>query len=451
MDERSRLRSEQQGATQPGVDVAAVVMREVAIDAHRCPTHIQRVGFQPSERVGAPYSSSTLPRTKHSTNQMHIEPFKISISDEELSDLQTRLSRTRWPDELEDAGWEWGASLAYVRDLVEHWKVNFDWRQHEDRLNRLPQFMAQVGDQRIHFVHQRGVGPAPMPLVLTHGWPGSFAEMEKMIPLLVDPASFGADPRDAFDVVVPSMPGYGFSSRPTRQGMNPYAIAEIWSQLMTGLGYTRFGGQGGDWGASVTTAIGKQFPERTIGIHLNFVPGSYQPALSDGDQLSAEERDFLARRATWADLEGAYSHAQGTKPQSLGFGLNDSPAGLAAWVVEKFRSWSDCHGDVESRFNKNELLTNIAIYWFTETISSSMRLYRESRMRPMRFMQGERVQVPVGIAHMKFDVPCPPRSYVERAYNVVHWTEIPRGGHFAALEEPGLLAEDIRAFFRNLR
>jgi pimeloyl-ACP methyl ester carboxylesterase len=382
---------------------------------------------------------------------MRIEPFRIAIPEAALADLRERLDRARWPDQLDGVGWEWGTDLAYLRDLVAYWHRRFDWRAREAELNRLPQFMAELDGLRIHFIHQRGRGPAPLPLVITHGWPGSFVEMTKILPLLTDPAAHGGDAGDAFDVVVPSLPGYGFSSRPERPGTNVFAIAGLWSKLMAGLGYERFGAQGGDWGASVTTCLGKLFPEALVGIHLNFIPGSYQPPVADGETLSDEEKAFLACRADWVDRESGYGHIQGTKPQTLAYALTDSPLGLAAWIVEKFRSWADCAGDVERVFSKDELLTNIAIYWFTETIGSSLRLYREGRFAPLRFAAGERVAVPVGIAKLPFEIPMPPRRWVERVYDVVRWTELPRGGHFAALEQPELLAEDIRAFFRPLR
>ena len=382
---------------------------------------------------------------------MRIEPFRIAIPAAELADLRDRLARVRWPDQLDGVGWDWGTDLAYLRALVAYWRDGFDWPAREAELNRLPQFMAELDDLRIHFVHQRGRGPAPLPLVVTHGWPGSFVEMTRILPLLTDPASHGGDPGDAFDVVVPSLPGYGFSSRPGRPGTNVFAIAKLWSRLMAGLGYERFGAQGGDWGASVTTCLGKLFPEALVGIHLNFIPGSYQPPIGDGEILSDAEKDFVARRAEWLDQEGGYGRIQGTKPQTLAYGLTDSPVGLAAWIVEKFRSWADCDGDVERVFSKDEMLTNIAVYWFTQTIGSSLRLYREGRFAPLRFAPGERVAVPVGVARLPFEIPMPPRRWVERVYDVVRWTELPRGGHFAAFEQPELLVEDIRAFFRPLR
>jgi pimeloyl-ACP methyl ester carboxylesterase len=374
------------------------------------------------------------------------------VSDTALTDLRERLGRVHWPDRLDGIGWEQGTDGAYLESLVNYWRSDFDWRAQEAALNRFAHYRATIGDQRIHFVHERARSGGGLPLIITHGWPGSFAEMVKIIPMLTDPEAYGGDANDAFDVVAPSLPGYGFSSPPRRTGMNPFAIAELWAELMAGLGYDRFAAQGGDWGASVTTCLGFLFPNRVPGLHLNYIPGSFQPPDDPaGQDLTEEERAFLATRAAWVETEGAYGRIQATRPQSLAYALNDSPAGLAGWIIEKFRAWSDCAGDVEHAFTKDELLTNVSIYWFTQTIGSSMRLYWESRRRPLRFAPGERVRTPTAVAHFPKEIPLPPRSWVERVYDVRRWTEMPRGGHFAALEQPELLARDIRAFFRPLR
>jgi pimeloyl-ACP methyl ester carboxylesterase len=377
-------------------------------------------------------------------------PFSIHASDRALADLRRRLAETRLPDALSD-GWEDGASLPEMRDLLAFWRDGYSWRREEEELNRLPQFLAEVDGETVHFAHVRGRGPAPMPLVVTHGWPGSFVEMRKVIPLLADPGAHGGDPADAFDVVVPSLPGFGFSGRPSARGMNTFRIADLWSRLMEGLGYGRFGTQGGDFGASVSTCLALDHSARLTGIHLNYVPGSYAPDVSSGPPLTAAEETFLAEQERWIEEEGGYWHEQRTFPQTLAYALNDSPAGLAAWIVEKFRSWGDCRGDWRTRFTAEELLTNVTIYWITETIGSSMRLYREIARRPLRFADGRRVRTPTGIARFAKEAPFPPRSWVERGYDVVRWTEFGRGGHFAAMEEPELLAEDVRAFFRPLR
>ena len=382
---------------------------------------------------------------------MQIEPFTIAIGDDQLQDLSRRLRDARWPDAL-DVGWDYGTEPAFLRRLTDYWQTGFDWRAQEARLNRMPQFTAEVGGTKIHFVHQRGQGPNTFPLILTHGWPGSFIEMERILPLLTDPGAHGADPADAFDVVVPSLPGYGFSARPTQPGCGPHHIAGLWAELMAGLGYPRFGAQGGDWGASVSTWLVFRFPERVAGVHLNFIPGSFLPPLGPGQPpLTPEETAFRATAAAWIDAEAGYGHIQGTKPQTLAAALADSPVGLASWIVEKFRAWSDCDGEVERAFSLDDLLTNISIYWFTNTIGSSMRLYREGRLRPVHFAAGERVLPPLGLAHFPQELPMPPRSWVERVFTVDRWTEMARGGHFAAMEAPELLAGEIRDFFRPLR
>jgi len=383
---------------------------------------------------------------------MDAVPFTIAVPDEVLADLVERLRRTRWPDAVAGSGWDDGASLPYLKDLARTWAETFDWRAQERKLNELPQFRAEIDGLGIHFVHVRGRGPAPLPLLVSHGWPGSFAEMTRLVPLLADPGAHGGDPRDAFDVVVPSMPGYGFSDRPTERGVTNRRIADLWAQLMTGLGYDRFAAQGGDWGAGVSTYLALRHPERLIGIHLNYIPGSYAPDLSPGTPpLSAEEQEFLAVRDRWIETEYAYGHLQATRPQTAAFGLNDSPAGLAAWIVEKLRDWSDCEGDVESRFSRDEILSHLTLYWVTGTIGSSMRLYRESRVTPLRLEPGQRVEVPTAAARFAKEAPFPPRSWIERGYDLRRYTEFPRGGHFAAMEEPELLAEDVRKFFKELR
>lgn len=383
---------------------------------------------------------------------MDAEPFAIHIPETTLSDLQKRLGQTRWLDEIAGSDWSYGANLNYMREIVDYWQTRFDWRAQEKIINGFSQFRADVDGLAIHFIHERGKGPQAIPLVITHGWPGSFVEMLKVIPHLTDPVAYGGAAEDSFDVVVPSLPGYGFSDRATEIGMNAFRIAELWVQLMDGLGYRRFGAQGGDWGASVGTCLGLMSPAKLIGLHFNYIPGSFKPYLgSDSRSLSAAENAFLAAQDDWSQTEGGYGHVQATKPQTLAFGLNDSPVGLAAWIIEKFRDWSDCDGEVERRLTKDELLTNVMIYWTTQTINSSMRLYYEARRRPLHFKEGESVGAPCAVARFLKEAPFPPREWIERGYNVQRWTEIASGGHFAAMEEPDLLVEDIRAFFRPLR
>jgi pimeloyl-ACP methyl ester carboxylesterase len=379
-----------------------------------------------------------------------VESFRISVPDAVLEDLRERLGRTRWPDEIEGAAWEYGTSLPHLQELVEYWRTSFDWRAQEQRLNAFHHFRARLDGLAIHFIRERGRGPRPMPLIVTHGWPSTFFQMAKLIPLLADPGAHGSDPEDAFDVIVPSLPGCGFSERPTKRGMSKTRIASLWTKLMTeALGYDRFGAQGGDIGSGVTAWLAFDHPDRVVGIHVADV---IRPFLGPGSPpLTPAERAFIDEERRWIQAEGAYDHIQATKPQTLAYGLTDSPVGLAAWIVEKFRSWSDCGGDVERRFSKDELLTHVTIYWATGTINSANRLYFE-RDRESRFLgPGERVEVPCAVTIFPADIDRPPREWAERAYNLARWTVMPRGGHFAAAEEPELLAEDIRAFFRPLR
>lgn len=383
---------------------------------------------------------------------MQIQAYQINIEESCLTDLKQRLNNVRWPLSVDDESWDDGSSLVFMRRLVDYWRDRFDWRAQETRLNKLPQFLATVDGLSIHLVHQPGTGPAPLPLILTHGWPGSFVEMEKIIPLLANPGAHGGDPADAFHVVVPSLPGYGFSQVPDRSGFGSSRIAGLWSALMRGLGYDQFGAQGGDIGAGVSTWLAYHYPQSVVGFHLNYISGGYRPPLGEGlPPVTAEEQSYLNTSAAWTDAEGAYAHLHGTKPLTLAYALNDSPVGLAAWIVEKFRAWSDCGGKVEEAFSLDSLLTDISLYWFGGAIGASIRLYKENRLQPLHFKRGERVQPPLGVALFPRELPMPPRSWVERCHHVVRWTEMPKGGHFAAMEQPQLLAEDIRSFFRPLR
>ena len=383
---------------------------------------------------------------------MPATPFKIEIPDSVLDDLKARLERTRWPDELPGVGWEYGSNMDYIKELVEYWKNGFDWRKQEALINSFSHFKAPVDGRQVHFIHEKGKGPNPLPLVITHGWPGTFFEMHKVIPLLADPASHGGDPGDAFDVVAPSMPGYGFSDAAQERGLDVLAVGDVMAKLMhEQLGYDRYVAQGGDWGASVTARLGHMHSDHCIGIHTTSVTRPTPYMGPESEPLSEAEQGLLRQREEWLAAEGGYSHIQGTKPQTLGYGLNDSPAGLCAWIVEKYRTWSDCHGDVESKFTKDELLTTVTIYWVTQSINSSTRLYYETLRKPWDFAQGERINVPVGVAVFPAEISRPPREWAERSYNVQQWTVMPSGGHFAALEEPELLVEDMRNFFRPLR
>jgi pimeloyl-ACP methyl ester carboxylesterase len=383
---------------------------------------------------------------------MAVEKFTIKVPDSLLVDLNQRLDATRWPDELENVDWELGSSLSYMKSLADYWRNGYEWRRQEAMLNRLPHYRIALDGFHIHFVHVRSKSPKALPLIITHGWPGSFVEMVKLIPLLADPEAHGGNAEDAFDVIVPSLPGYGFSDRPKERGMNPFKVATLWTRLMTELGYERFAAQGGDWGSTISTALGLEHAHRILGIHLNYIAGRF---LFGGTLNQTPEdgmsKSYLTELRAWADLEGGYSHLQGTKPQTLGYALNDSPVGLAAWIFEKFRSWSDCDGELERIFTRDELLTNVMIYWVTETLNSSTRLYYETRERPLQLSPANRVEVPVAVAVFPREIPMPPRELAERGYNIQRWTVMPRGGHFAAMEQPELLAQDIRGFFRSLR
>ncbi len=379
---------------------------------------------------------------------MSSKPFSLPYSQEAVDDLRDRLRRTRWPDEIPDAAWEYGFDRSFLQDLCLYWQDSFDWKSQLDRLSAFHHYRDANG---IHFIHEPGKGPRPMPLIITHGWPGSFIEMTRIIPMLTDPAAHGGDSGDAFDVVVPSMPGYGFSDRPTSRGMSVFRVAELWTNLMHDLGYERFAAQGGDIGAAVTIALGMRHADRLTGIHLNFIFPSYRPYLETGAQLAPPEEEYMARVMRWAQEDGAYAHLQATRPQTPAYGLNDSPAGLAAWIVEKFREWSDCDGDVYRRFTRDELLSNVTLYWMTQTIHSSFRIYLENRKAPLQLASGDFIKPPCAVALFPKEIPMPPRQWVERGFNLQRWTEMPRGGHFAAMEEPELLAGDIRTFFRSLR
>src|SRR4051794_22307058 len=378
------------------------------------------------------------------------QPFRLTTPDGALGALRDRLRGARWPEPLLDgAGWELGTDLGYLRELVAYWADGFDWPAREAALNELPHRRATVEGVGTHSIPVAAASGPGFPLVLSHGWPDSFWRYLKVLPLLTDPAAHGADPADAFDVVIPSLPGFGYSDKPRGPGMHVRRIAGLWSRLMTaGLGFDRFGAAGGDLGSAVTRFLGLDHPEQVVAIHRTDVG---LPLLQvDPAELAAEERAYLADVERWRAAEGAYALMQRTKPQTLAFALNDSPVGLAAWIVEKLRAWSDCGGDVERRFTKDELLTNITIYWRTETIGSSFRLYHDAAQIPVA-QHGRRVEIPCGLAVFPRDLAIPPRSWAERTSHVVRWTEMPRGGHFAPFEEPQLYAEDLRAFFRPYR
>jgi pimeloyl-ACP methyl ester carboxylesterase len=382
------------------------------------------------------------------------EPFNPKADSDALKDLRARLRGTRWPDAPEDAGWSLGTDLGYLRELVAYWADEFDWPAQEAALARLPRFRVTLGGLGIHFVHARAAAPAgapagrALPLVLSHGWPDSFWRYSKVIPLLTDPVAHGADPADAFDVVVPDMPGYGYSDRPAGPPLDSIAVAGLWAELMDVLGYPRFGAAGGDIGSHVSRYLALDHPGRVVAVHRT----DAGPPVFAGDpaELTAEEREFLSAGAAWAAAEGGYSAMHRTKPQTAAFGLTDSPAGLAAWIVEKLRAWSDCDGDVERSFTKDEILTNVTLYWLTATIGSSMRMYRANAAIPPAQL-ARRVEVPSGFSLFPGDIVRPPRAWLERTTNLARMTEPPRGGHFAPFEEPELYAAELREFFRPYR
>ncbi|MFT8313736.1 MAG: epoxide hydrolase family protein [Clostridium sp.] len=380
---------------------------------------------------------------------MSIQPFNIQVSDEALDDLKYRLEHVRWSDQLDGSTWEQGTDINYLQSLVSYWREQFDWRAQETELNRFSQFRCNVDGIDIHFVHERGNGPSPIPIILTHGWPDSYIRYQKIIHLLTDPAYHGGDAADSFDVIVPSIPGFGFSSRPKHSGVNNYRVSELWAKLMTEkLGYSKFAAAGGDVGSGVTRYLALNHPELLMGIHLTDIGIIRDLMISQNEELSEEELNYKKSAPLWISNEGGYMSIQSTKPQTLSYGLSDSPVGLAAWIIEKFRAWSDCNGDLQQRFSEDELLTNIMIYWVTNSIGSSSRIYYEN-MHSLPSMG--HIEVPTGIALFPADILLPPKEWAERNLNITRWTTMPSGGHFTAMEEPELLAEEIRAFFRPYR
>lgn len=383
-------------------------------------------------------------------NQIAIEPFTIAVDEALLSDLRNRIKRTRWPCHIAGSGWDYGADPEYLRSLLSTWADEFDWRKRERELNRLAHYRARIDGSHFHFVHERGNGPDPLPIVLTHGFPSSFVEHLDLLPLLTNPADHGGYAEDAFDVVITSLPGYGFSdplSEPVLEG----TVADLWCRLMRdGLGYERFGAHGSDIGSGVTMQLGLRYPDHLIGIHLSAFYLFPPP-----EPWSAVVREFIETQSHERAEDVSYSRMQATKPQTIAYGLTDSPAGLAAWIVDLFRAFSDCGGEVESRFTREQLLTNLTIYWVTATIGSSMRGYYDFEHFDTPPPLGARVQVPSGFAvftdSYRPDSARPPRELADHFFNITRWTRMPRGGHFAALEEPQLLAEEIREFFRPLR
>lgn len=374
-----------------------------------------------------------------------IRPFRIEVPDSVLTDLRHRLAATRWPEAECVDDWSQGIPLGYTRELADYWATGYDWRVREAALNRFDQFITEIDGLDIHFIHQRSPHAGAFPLVVTHGWPGSVVEFHKVIGPLTDPTAHGGRAEDAFHVVCPSLPGYGFSGRPAATGWNTARIAAAWETLMTRLGYDRYGAQGGDWGAAVTTDIGRNVGH-CVGIHTNMpITTPTKEALAnptDADRAVLTAMDYYRR---W---DSGYSKQQSTRPQTIGYGLVDSPVALLAWITEKFWSWTDCDGHPENALSRDEILDNIMLYWVTGTGASSARLYWESFAALRR---GGRVDLPTGVASFPKEISCPPRSWCEQAYHITHWTDMPRGGHFAAFEQPELFVDDVRTFFATVR
>lgn len=383
--------------------------------------------------------------TCHDDEMSDIRPFRIAVHDDQLDDLLRRLANTRWPEAECVDDWSQGIPLAYTRELAAYWADGYDWRAREAELNRFPQFVTAIDDLDIHFIHQRSPHEDAFPLVITHGWPGSIVEFQKIIAPLTDPTAHGGRAEDAFHVVCPSLPGYGFSGKPTTTGWGVERIATAWDTLMGRLGYERYGAQGGDWGAAVTTQIGRNVG-RCCAIHTNMPIG--QPTTESMQNPTEADQSAFAAMKHYRKWEAGYSKQQSTRPQTLGYGLVDSPVAQLAWIVEKFWSWSDCDGHPENVFSRDELLDNVMLYWLTGTGASSARLYWESFGA---FGKREPVSLPTGVADFPKEILRSPRPWCESHYNITRWTTMPRGGHFAAFEQPELLIEDIRAFFATVR
>jgi microsomal epoxide hydrolase len=392
-----------------------------------------------ADRLGA--------RSKEVAMTAQPQAFTLKVPDQAIADLRERLGRTRFPDQAPGEPWAYGTDVGFLRQLVEYWRSAFDWRAEEAQLNGFPQYKVPLGGIDLHFLHVPGKGPNPCPLLLLHGWPGSVFEFLELIPRITDPARFGGDPEDAFTIVAPSLPGYALSFRPGQPRFGVEQITDCVAELMhETLGYTRFAAQGGDWGASIASRLGYSHSERMIGIHLNLL------AAVRRDQRAAADATQEEKLARWLREETGYQWIQGTRPQTLAFGLTDSPAGLAAWIVEKFRAWSDCSGDVESAFTRDRLLANISLYWFTGAIGSSFWPYYARMHGPWPIPDGQTIDVPTGYAQFPREIIRPPRSLAARTYSDIRrWSVMPRGGHFAALEQPEALANEVREFFRPLR
>jgi len=380
------------------------------------------------------------------SRETEIRPFRIDIPQADLDDLQARLARTRWPDQLPGVGWDYGIPLEYVKELAEHWRTSYDWRVHEQRLNAFPQFTTTIDGQNIHFLHVRSPEPDALPLIITHGWPGSIAEFTDIVGPLTDPRSHNGDPADAFHLVVPSIPGFGFSGPTQDRRWNVRRIARAWDELMQRLAYRRYGAQGGDWGSSISRELGLIVPDRLIGVHLNML---FPQGPDDLTDLTDEEQARLQALRQFRATGSGYGAIQSTRPQTLAYGLTDSPAGQLAWIAEKFGEWSD-GGLPDEAVGRDQLLTNVMLYWLTGTAGSSARLYYEAA-HARTWGPPVTSTAPTGVAVFPREIAPPIRRFAELSNNIVHWAEFDRGGHFAAMEAPDLLVGDVREFFRPLR
>ena len=386
---------------------------------------------------------------------MPIKPFEISFSDGALADLRARLENTRWPAEIGDNGdWQAGTNLSYMRELTDYWLNSYDWRARERQMNALPQFKTQIDGVPIHFVHAKGKGPNPVPLIINHGWPWTYWDMRKIIGPLSDPAAYGGNPEDSFDVICPSLPGYGFSSPLETPGVHFTQAGDLYVKLMDALGYEKFGTQGGDIGSAVSTMLGHRHADRVLGVHIHLlIPlGGSNPEPED---FTEEEMAGGARMADYYSDGSGYMHIQRTRPQTISYAMHDSPVGLAAWLVEKRRAWADTGGDIESVWTKDELIDNVMLYWLTETyLSAAMYYYnpgREGAGSDLVNDNSPMVPVPTGVMQFEGDVWTMPRKWAERQYNIQSWKVEKHGGHFAPAEKPELIVEDLREFFRRFR
>jgi microsomal epoxide hydrolase len=379
-----------------------------------------------------------------------IRPFRIDVPQADIDDLHDRLARTRWPDELPGVAWAYGVPLGYLRELAEYWRTEYDWRRHEARLNELPQFTTTIDGANVHFLHVRSPEAGALPLVMTHGWPGSVVEFLEVIGPLTDPRAHSGDPADAFHLFCPSIPGYGFSGPTHETGWDNARVAGAVAELMRRLGYTRYGAQGGDWGAGVSLSLGRIDAEHVFGAHVNFLSARSYGSAAGLEDPTEDERDRLRDSERFANELWGYGAIQGTRPQTLAYALTDSPVGQLAWIVEKFKEWTDSSDRPEDAVDRDQMLTDVTLYWLTRTAGSSARLYYETSHASRGGARGPSL-APVGVAVFPREIFRPIRRLAERTQPIVHWSEFERGGHFAAMEEPDLLVGDVRAFFRRFR